>query len=94
MSVSGRQYKYLFQQLSARGWRTQEPVEIPLEKPRLLRQLLEVAYGIPVPTTRAAADLRVPESLIQQILETHSGKEPTPSATASSRLIKFKLNSN
>ena len=31
--ITANQYKYLFTQLSARGWRTREPVELLAEKP-------------------------------------------------------------
>ncbi len=70
--INLRHYKFLVQQLSAKGWRTKEPVEIPTEKPRLLRQLIEKAYGIPVPTARVAEELKLPERLLQQLLESHA----------------------
>ena len=49
--VSDRQYRYLFQQLTARGWRYSEPanLDVPIEKPRLITKLAEVAYGTPNP---------------------------------------------
>lgn len=88
--VTLRQYKYLFQQLAAKGWRTNEPVMIPCEKPRLLRQMIEKAYGVPVPTHRAAEDLRIPERLVQQILATHAGNNPIATRSIDGKLIPFK----
>src|SRR5260370_38253929 len=38
-------HRYVYTQISVKGWRKDEPVEVPLEKPRLLRQLFERAYG-------------------------------------------------
>jgi Zn-dependent peptidase ImmA (M78 family)/transcriptional regulator with XRE-family HTH domain len=39
--ISDNQYQYLFRQLSAKGYRTCEPVPIPPEEPTLFRDLLE-----------------------------------------------------
>jgi hypothetical protein len=44
-----RQYRYLFNQLSMSGWRTQEPdAGVPVEKPRAFREMPELVYGMPV----------------------------------------------
>ena len=92
--VSLRQYKYLYQQLSAKGWRTKEPVEIPVEKPRLFRQMIERAYGVPVETSVVAEDLSIPEKLIQQIFKAHAGTTPILSDGDNKRLIAFRTNRN
>ena len=47
-------YKSLNTQLSARGWRTTEPVEVPAEQPILLAKALRVVYGTDRPTAIAA----------------------------------------
>jgi len=46
--ISDRQYHYLFQQLSARGWRKREPAQfdVAAEKPRAFRKMAEVLYGV------------------------------------------------
>lgn len=45
----------LMMQLSARGWRTTEPVEVPEEHPILMRQLMGNAFGtVTSPTTATA----------------------------------------
>jgi hypothetical protein len=41
------QYRSLSAQLG-RGWRTREPVAVPVERPRALRQLAELLYGVPI----------------------------------------------
>jgi Zn-dependent peptidase ImmA (M78 family)/DNA-binding XRE family transcriptional regulator len=87
--VTLRQYKYLFQQISAKGWRTKEPVEIPVEKPRLLRQMIEGIYGSPVPTLRVAEELRIPERVVQQIVLNYAGKT-SASKSVDNKLIAFK----
>ena len=41
-------------QLSARGWRKQEPVNVPVEQPALLPKMLRLAYGTERPAAIAA----------------------------------------
>jgi Zn-dependent peptidase ImmA (M78 family)/transcriptional regulator with XRE-family HTH domain len=75
--ITKRQYKYLFQQMGIHGWRTQEPsnLEPPLEKPRLLSQIAEMRYGVPVNITKLANDTHLPSQLIEKILNNFSIKE-------------------
>ncbi len=75
--ITKRQYKYLFQQLGMRGWRKQEPanLEPPLEKPRLLCQLLEMCHGLPLNIKRISNDVHLPTQLVEQILNNYLGKE-------------------
>lgn len=46
------QYRYrsLMMQLSARGWRKKEPVNVPAEEPIFLRRALRLAYGTDRPS--------------------------------------------
>lgn len=69
-----RQYKYLFQKLSLRGWRKTEPVVIPLERPRGLRQMAELLYGLPIDYARVAGDVCMPEEFVREIIEVHAGR--------------------
>jgi len=72
---SDRQRKYLFMQLSSMGWRKDEPVAIPLERPRLLRKMAEAVVGVPVNYGRVAQMVSAPVRLVQDILEQHSTRE-------------------
>lgn len=74
--MTDRQKKYLFQQLSARGWRKREPrsLNIPVEKPRAFRQMAEILYGLPIDYHRLATDVRLSETLLREILDLHAGK--------------------
>jgi Zn-dependent peptidase ImmA (M78 family)/transcriptional regulator with XRE-family HTH domain len=76
--INQRKYAYLFQQLSARGWRTREPrmFDIPIEKPRAVRQIAEIVYGNPIRYKRLAEDVAMPESFIRSIIEAHTTKNP------------------
>jgi len=44
--ITKRRYRYLFQQLTTLGWRIREPsnLDIPVEKPRTFRKLVEMFY--------------------------------------------------
>jgi Zn-dependent peptidase ImmA (M78 family)/transcriptional regulator with XRE-family HTH domain len=73
--ITERQRKYLFMQLSALGWRNDEPVAIPLERPRLLRKMAEEVFGVPVDCGRVAQLIGAPARLVQEILDQHSTRE-------------------
>lgn len=47
--INDRQFKYLFTQLSAHGWRMREPanLDIKLESPHLVRHMIEALYNSP-----------------------------------------------
>jgi Zn-dependent peptidase ImmA (M78 family) len=65
-------YRALYAQLGARGWRTQEPLAVPVERPRALRQLAELLYGRPIDTRRLADEMGLDPSFIQDLLEAHA----------------------
>ena len=73
--VSDRQRKYFFTQLSTMGWRKDEPVAIPLERPRLLRKMAETSFGVPIDHARVAQLVGGPARLVQEIIEQHSTRE-------------------
>jgi Zn-dependent peptidase ImmA (M78 family)/transcriptional regulator with XRE-family HTH domain len=77
--VTDRQYRYLSEQLGKRGWRTQEPIDLAPEKPRLLRQLAEREYGSPVDVQRMSLDLKMSARRVRDIL---NACEPKRSAMA------------
>lgn len=64
-----RQYKYLMVQMSQRGWRTREPVEIAAEKPRVLRKMAEVTYGEHFNVRRIAIDAKRPTFLVARLID-------------------------
>ena len=74
--ISERQYRYLCFQIGKQGMRMEEPGEIPVEKPRALRQMAEKLYGNPVDYIVMANDLKLPAMLVKQIIEAHAEKEP------------------
>jgi Zn-dependent peptidase ImmA (M78 family) len=68
--ITPRKYAYLFQQLGALGWRTQEPHSeaIPVERPRAVRKIAEVAYGIPIKYPKLASDVGLTEPMVRELL--------------------------
>jgi Zn-dependent peptidase ImmA (M78 family)/DNA-binding XRE family transcriptional regulator len=70
--VSDEQSADLYTQLSAKGWRKHEPVAIPEERPRLVRQLTELAYG--ENWSGLADELGFRREFVQEILEGYEAK--------------------
>ncbi len=70
--ITPSQYRALSAQLSARGWRTQEPIAVPVERPRALRQLAALLYGWPIETQRLANELGLDPAFVRALLEAHA----------------------
>lgn len=91
--VGDRQYRYLFEQLSTKGWRTKEPanLDIPVERPRALRQMAELIYGRRIDYDRMAADLHLASSFLRNAMAEYAESVPADDArTASpSNIISF-----
>lgn len=82
--ITQRQYKYLFQKLSARGWRTQEPDELAVrvERPRAARQMAELLYGNPIDFKKLAEDVNLTEQFVKDVLDAHASKGASPAQSA------------
>jgi Zn-dependent peptidase ImmA (M78 family) len=79
--ITQRQYHYLFHQLGNLGWKTREPpaLDIPVERPRRYRKMVEIVYGKPIDFAALAADSHVTAQELRRILtdfEESSGVEP------------------
>jgi len=72
------QYRYLMYQMNSRYGGKNEPVEIPVEKPRLLGQLAEILYGTPIDYKLLASHMNLPMQLIRETIEAHALKSATP----------------
>jgi Zn-dependent peptidase ImmA (M78 family)/transcriptional regulator with XRE-family HTH domain len=57
----------LYKQISARGWRVDEPVTVHREQPALLPRLLEANFGTPVDWVRTARSLGLPPHLLREL---------------------------
>ncbi|MGH9376872.1 MAG: helix-turn-helix domain-containing protein [Terriglobia bacterium] len=89
--ISNRQYRYLFEQLSIKGWRTKEPsnLDIPVERPRGLRQMAELTYGNPIDYDRFSADVHIHPELLREIMRRFAESESrhSPESIAASKVV-------
>lgn len=85
--ITERQYHYLFQQMGNHGWKTREPegLDIPVEKPRLFRKMVETVYGNPINYASFSADTHVSAQELRRILMNY---EPGVSDEKGSAAIK------
>lgn len=76
--ITPRKYKSLMQRLSARGWRLNEPLssQVPMERPRVVRQMAEAVYGTRIDYAKLAAEAHYPETFVRELMEAHAGKGP------------------
>jgi Zn-dependent peptidase ImmA (M78 family)/DNA-binding XRE family transcriptional regulator len=70
--ISDSHYRALSAQVGARGWRTREPVAVPVERPRALRQLAELLYGVPINYPSLAHATGLDPSFVRDLLEAHA----------------------
>lgn len=83
--ISERQSYYLFEQIGRRGMRVDEGenLAVPIEKPRALRQIVELRYGRPIDYRRLAKDTNLTPKMLQAIISAHAeGPRPTERKTA------------
>lgn len=69
-NINDRQYRYLWMKLSKAGYRTKEPIEIPIEEPILLKSLIDYHIDQLEYTYKDFGDLLslLPDELIQNYL--------------------------
>ena len=81
--ITQRKHQALFRRLSARGWRTHEPMStsVPLERPRAFRQIAELVFGRRLDYSKIAAEVRYPEGFLRKLFEAHAGMDrPRPAS--------------
>lgn len=80
--LTERQYRYMFEQISKLGWRKEEPANLSIkpEKPRLLRKLSELSFGVPPDIKRIAAMSNLSATMIEELLEAHASKADLPNS--------------
>ena len=83
--TTANQFKYLMQQVSARGWRTskREPGDdgVPQEKPQLFQRFVESAYGSPPNLKKMRRDFGIPLWLVRAIAQSHGVADVTEPAS-------------
>jgi Zn-dependent peptidase ImmA (M78 family) len=89
--ITTRQYHYLFHQLTSLGYRLREPknIDVPLEKPRLLRKMAELVYGKPINFNLFAAETNVSSQELRTILADYEALEAMDAVPVSSKVVRF-----
>lgn len=92
--VSERRARSLFIEISRTWGRSRpEPIEIPVEKPRALRKLVESAYGDPPDIRRFARDCALPVQFAAAVVGSHATRsevvEVVSSDPAPSNILHF-----
>ncbi len=73
--INERQYRYLNKQVNTCEWREHEPIFIPSEKPRALRQMVEIVYGNPINYQSFSRDLGIHPHYLKRLIGTYATKE-------------------
>lgn len=73
--ISYRQYRTLYDRIRHYDWQEHEPVEIVPEKPRALRQMIEMVYGSQIDYMRLAADLCISPYFMRRLVQAFATKE-------------------
>src|SRR5260370_39992937 len=81
-------HRYVYTQISVKGWRKDEPVEIPLEKPRLLRQLFERVHGSSYEAL--ANDLGYRTEFVKDILSHYDAAKPREESIYSAKVVALR----
>jgi Zn-dependent peptidase ImmA (M78 family)/transcriptional regulator with XRE-family HTH domain len=90
--IPERQYRHLFEEIGARGWRMKEPsnLDIPIEKPRALRQIAELAFGHPVNFAHLATESHLTVEMVKQILAGYEEASKPARLARSGNVIQLK----
>lgn len=76
--IDSRRHSSLMKQLTARGWRTNEPVIVRVEQPLLLRTRLEAQYGKVIDWDEAGDDLGLAPEMLRSLAPGSGGaRKPT-----------------
>lgn len=91
--ISLRQYRYLFEQLGARGWRLREPsnLAIPVERPRAFKKMAELLYGYPIDVRKFADSMTLSPAFLRDVLAAHNdlGADLRGKSLGSEKVLKF-----
>jgi Zn-dependent peptidase ImmA (M78 family) len=87
--LTRRQQSDLRRQLALRGWDRDEPVKIPVERPRALNKMVELLYGPAPDHKKLASDLRLTVPIVRAALACGAGATASPSNDPIGKLLSF-----
>jgi Zn-dependent peptidase ImmA (M78 family)/DNA-binding XRE family transcriptional regulator len=87
--ISRRQFEAMMKQISVRGWRIREPenLDLPIERPRALRQMAEQIYGPDLDFKEITRDYNLPLSFVHAVMEGCASYRETTSTSHSSATV-------
>jgi Zn-dependent peptidase ImmA (M78 family)/DNA-binding XRE family transcriptional regulator len=90
--IADRQYRYLFEQVAIRGWRTREPenLDVPLEKPRMLRKIVEV-LSLGNNLSHLASELNLNADDVREILDEYDEIPGSTEHAISNKVIPMRV---
>jgi hypothetical protein len=76
---------------ATRGWRLREPenLDVPIEKPRLLSKMAELAFGNPPAIDQIAAETKLSPRMLTEILSGYDVIEQEQMQMFSDKVIQF-----
>ena len=89
--ITTRQYHYLFHQKTMLGMREREPenLNVPMEKPRLLRKMAELVYGSPIDFRQFSADTNIHPNELRGIIGDYEGQDSEVTVSAQPKIVRF-----
>ena len=72
--ISERRKQQLFQTIATKWTMKWEPRQLPPEKPRLFRKMVEAEFGVPPNIPRLARELTLPPTLAKALVEAHASR--------------------
>jgi Zn-dependent peptidase ImmA (M78 family)/transcriptional regulator with XRE-family HTH domain len=90
--INDRQYRYIMQQISARGWRLVEPDygQHHPERPRALRKIIEVVFGDSAVVETVASELDLSPEFVSNLLQQYASA-PTKAREATQHRSSSKV---
>jgi Zn-dependent peptidase ImmA (M78 family)/transcriptional regulator with XRE-family HTH domain len=93
-AISDRQYRYIMQQMSLKGWRTEEPRfgQQVIEMPRVITKLTEVTVGSNPNLQKLSVDFNLSKDFLTSVLKMCSAQEtryPAREKVRSAEVIGF-----
>jgi Zn-dependent peptidase ImmA (M78 family)/DNA-binding XRE family transcriptional regulator len=94
--ITERRYHYLFEQIGRMGWKKREPenLDVPVEKPRAFKKMVELLYGQDHGDEAFAASMHISSHLAGQILKEYAMAIPQPRLEDTERYISSRQNLN
>jgi Zn-dependent peptidase ImmA (M78 family)/DNA-binding XRE family transcriptional regulator len=89
--LTTRLYYYLFHQKTILGMREREPenLDVPLEKPRLLRKIAEMVYGNPIDFRQFSSDTNILPHELRGIMADYEGRDSELTISAQPKVVRF-----